>query len=266
MKKIFILTLICLPFFISCDINDENDGKFGGTPESGWIQFMSESSLVGDNVNIFKLPIKQETVTNPEQTIVTYTVTAITGEAPAGVEGTYTSTISKDEFNGFLEIPINTMVNGPYTLEVKFTKVNEPSISLGLESINNMYPNEHTLKVCSGNIATNYDGSASLDGNVLDTFSSQLTPTDDPNRFLINTTWGDFLAAATGDPSYVGQLQYDGELIINEDYTVEIIGNDDSYATGGTGAYDPCSQTFELNLEQALFTDPFTVDVVLIAQ
>ena len=49
---------------------------------------------------------------------------------------------------------------------------------------------------------------------------------------------------------------------INDDYTVDFIGND-AWATGGSGNYSPCTQVFDITLTQGLFTTSFTTQVVM---
>lgn len=87
---------------------------------------------------------------------------------------------------------------------------------------------------------------------------------DSTTEYSIETGWGvNFVSWATGDPSYDGLYTYSGTITINEDFTTTFNG-DDAWATGGPGIFSPCTQEFSYTLSQALFTNAFTVDVVLI--
>ena len=83
------------------------------------------------------------------------------------------------------------------------------------------------------------------------------------NQWTVTSSWGpDFVAWATGDPSYSGAFLYSGTIVLNDDYTVDFIGND-AWATGGSGNYSPCTQVFDITLTQGLFTTSFTTQVVM---
>ncbi|WP_289044667.1 hypothetical protein [uncultured Olleya sp.] len=91
-----------------------------------------------------------------------------------------------------------------------------------------------------------------------------LTPvTGTTNQWTIATSWGpNFVSWATADASYDGQYLYSGTIIVNDDFTLDFIGND-AWATGGTGSFSPCTQEFSMTLTQGLFSTSFTTDVVL---
>lgn len=83
------------------------------------------------------------------------------------------------------------------------------------------------------------------------------------NQWTVTTGWGtEFVAWATGSAGYSGLYVYSGTITLNSDFSVDFDG-DSSWATGGTGVFSPCTQVFTYTLSQALFTNPFTVDVVL---
>lgn len=65
--------------------------------------------------------------------------------------------------------------------------------------------------------------------------------------FILNLAW---------------QYLYPATLILNSNGSVNVIGGA-AYATGGTGFYDPCSDTFGYNLTQGVFNGNFTVDISL---
>jgi hypothetical protein len=83
------------------------------------------------------------------------------------------------------------------------------------------------------------------------------------NQWTVTTGWGTtFVSWATGNSGYDGLYVYSGTITLNSDFTIDFDG-DSSWATGGTGEFSPCTQVFTYTLSQALFTSPFTTDVVL---
>ena len=96
-------------------------------------------------------------------------------------------------------------------------------------------------------------------------FAVTLTPVGNSiNEYTIASGWGpNFVGWATGNPSNNGLYLYSGTIIINDDFTIDFVG-DDAWATGGSGEFSPCTQEFSYTLTQGLFESPFTTDVVLI--
>ena len=83
------------------------------------------------------------------------------------------------------------------------------------------------------------------------------------NQWTVTTGWGtEFVAWATGNAGYSGLYVYSGTITLNDDFSIDFDG-DSSWATGGTGGFSPCTQVFTYTLNQALFTSPFTTDVIL---
>lgn len=83
------------------------------------------------------------------------------------------------------------------------------------------------------------------------------------NEYTISSGWGpNFVAWATGSSDFNGLYPYSGTIVINDDFTIDFVG-DDPWATGGSGEFSPCTQEFSYTLQQGLFESPFTVDVVL---
>ena len=108
-------------------------------------------------------------------------------------------------------------------------------------------------------------GSADLgiDMGALPDFTVTLTETaaDDGLTYDLDTAWGTTMVSAlTGDSGYDGLYVYPATMTVNADGTVTVVG--ESFYSGGTGIYDACTGVITLKLSQALFTSPFTVDVV----
>ncbi len=75
--------------------------------------------------------------------------------------------------------------------------------------------------------------------------------------------WGNFVSAATGGNQ--SGFPYPVYLVIHEDNTVTVKSDadDPGMFPGGTGTYDPATQTFHLTLQEALFTAAFDVEVTI---
>lgn len=107
--------------------------------------------------------------------------------------------------------------------------------------------------ILAGSYSGNYTGQTILSGSVYSEFTPTLVDNGD-GTFTVDSFFGDFVANATGNEDYVGQFQYPGTLVINDDFTVSVT-TDNGYATGGMGTYDPCTDSFNLTLDQFIFTE-----------
>lgn len=82
------------------------------------------------------------------------------------------------------------------------------------------------------------------------------------NTYAVNSIWGpNFVAQATGNPSFSGQYVYPGTIVINCDNSVVVTAAAPNYL-GGTGTYDPNSGIIEVEVGQGLFTEAFTVQCI----
>ena len=112
-------------------------------------------------------------------------------------------------------------------------------------------------------VDTTYSGASYIGTSLVSENTHTFTPTGNPNEYAVDSCWGSsFVADATGNPAYQGQFIYSGTLTINSDLSVTVVGNS-AYATGGTGSYNPCTGEITYTLTQALFSNPFTVNVIL---
>lgn len=271
MKKYIKLGFVALlAITYGCNTDYYGDA-FDNDTDSGWIEFESimTTATAGSTIEI---PVFQRSVTNSEPTTVKYSVAQVAGaegSAPQELIGNFELIIPEDELQGEIVLDIPS-TDENYNLLITIEGTNKDNLVLGLEGTEpNAHPIENTVSICDGTIATSYSGSAFMDdGTHITDFQATLTPVPgEDGVYTIDTAWGmDFVAVATGDPSFVGQYVYDATFTISPDKTqVTIVGNDPTYATGGSGTYDSCTKTFEYNLTQAVFTDPFTVNVTLIA-
>lgn len=271
MKKYIKLGLVAILAIVYGCNTDYYGDAFNNEPDSGWLEFETTmtTATAGSTINI---PVFQRSSTNSEPTTVKYSVVQVSGpegSAPQGLIGNFETVIPEDELLGEITMEIPATEEN-YSLLVTIIGSNKDNLILGLEGTEpNAHPIENTVKVCDGTIETSYTGSASLDdGTFITDFQATLTPVPgEDGVYTIDTAWGmDFVAVATGDPSFIGQYVYDATFTLSADRTqVTIEGNDPSYATGGSGTYDSCTKTFEYNLTQAVFSNPFTVNVTLTA-
>lgn len=133
------------------------------------------------------------------------------------------------------------------------------------EVITTSFSTPSRADILANSFSGNYTGQTVLQGSVYSEFTPTLVDNGD-GTFSVDSFFGDFVANATGNEDYVGQFQYPGTLEINDDFTVSV-KTDNGYATGGTGTYDPCTDTFNLTLDQFIFTEDdgsssFDVNVV----
>lgn len=106
-----------------------------------------------------------------------------------------------------------------------------------------------------------YTGTTAIGDNAVSSgFDVELEEVD-VNVYQVDNAWGDFVAAATGDPGFAGQFPYTGTLEIACDNTVEFIG--EAPLSGGEGTYDEETGVIVLTLNQALFENDFQVTVTL---
>lgn len=186
------------------------------------------------------------------------------GTATEGVDYNISSTsvTTGNDFTTTITItPIDNLVlDGTQTIEVTLTDGGFPGGADGKVFTVTLLDDD-----CPAEVSATYAASgAALGGNPPD-WSATLTPVPgSDNSWTIDTAWGpDFVGWATGDASFNGRFVYSGTITLNADRTITVAG-DDSWATGGTGSYDTCNDTFTFTLTQGLFTGDFTVDVTLV--
>lgn len=115
---------------------------------------------------------------------------------------------------------------------------------------------------CPFDIPTTYTGTAFIEGQAINSYEVELVPTGDLNEYTIDNIWGDFVAAAAGDPSLEGEFPYPGTLNIVCTGNATFTGESTSMP-GGEGSLNTSTNEINISLEQGVFTQPFMVDVVL---
>ncbi len=264
MKYIYNFFAIALAvlFFVSCDTKEDNFSN-KANPNSGWVQFDENNHQDALSTDVMiRIPVYLHTATNLKGVTVHYTTDFNFGTSSIDFGSSVLIPAGTDI--GYIEF---TPIETDDTYEVKFTLegTNDSNYSVGLSD--GSKPIEYTVKVCSVAIGSTYQGVSTAFGADFTPFTATLVAGTNANEYLIDTAWGmNFVAEATGNPAYSGQYIYSGKIIVNPaDNTIQIVG-DDTWATGGTGVFNPCESTFSYTLTQALFSNSFTVDVVLSAQ
>lgn len=273
MKKVIILLcFISIGFFNSCTTNDNSD-KFGGDYESGWVQFVNGTAvnvLFAPNAT-YKIPIKLNAPVNTSGLSVNYTITDVVGTTNGVISFTPTITYAPNTNTGG-EVVLNVIAESltqNIEFDITLTATSRPNVQVGLG--NNEKPIKKRVKICTSAIATNYVGSSTrVGGSTYTPWSPIITPVaGEPNKYQFDTCWGlgfvQFLS-----PTAPAGFNYPGFVTINADNTVTVVGINSPTSPnrypGGSGTFDPCTKEIRYTLNQGLFTNPFQVAVVLVAQ
>lgn len=175
--------------------------------------------------------------------------------------------IPANSYTGFVKVSStyeSLPADGSVSLVINLVEVGDPS--LHLDTVKTTY----TLRIkrsCPfelSSIGVNFTGTPSIEEDVYNSFVPVMVQNPDkPNEFDLNTLWGlNFIGDFTGSSSLNGLYVYKGKIIINDDLTLTVVGTDPGMP-GGSGVYDPCTNTFSYTLAQDLFLDTFVVNVVL---
>jgi hypothetical protein len=277
MKKLIYTSSVLFAFvFASCDMNDKNADRYNSQPESGWIQFADDDTreFVYGASSTIELPVELHTATNKGGIEISYSITDVSGSSTGIIpQRTGTSTLHKDEFGevtlvGDLVVPVdvNAGLSGPVEFDVTITGTNKAGVQVGLSD--DSKPTTIRVKMCPFNVATNYNGTA-VSSEIPFTgpnYTVTLVPVEgEENTFTTTSAWGtQFVPTLAGNPTAI--RDYPAIVKINPDFTVTVTGNDPAFPArypGGTGTYNVCTGTFNINLQQGVFSAPvFTVDVV----
>ncbi len=274
LKPILFLFLV-LGFASACNDDDSSSTQVDTTNYARFTN-LDELIEVGEETgDIVEIPV-QINYRSSSPVFVSYTLTGdaanyelvgsttSTGiEIPAGSRQAYIQLkpVDNDEAND----PMNSVVI-ELTDADNGAMIPENSSAAGATMKTVLFKDDECAEVLS----SSYTSTSYAFGLTGPTFVSTFTPYEDAdgnvveNKWTLDTTWGpDFVAWATGNGGYSGQYIYPSVLTLHDDNTVTVEGA--GYATGGTGTYSPePAGKFEITLTQGLFTNPFTVDVVMI--
>ncbi len=260
MKKLFLLLFVASFAFVSCDEN-EDPQTYQGDSLTYFADGTTSTFFVEENATEgYKIPVG---VTDKAATDRTFTVSVdadLTTATPDQYSVGTSFVIPANEHIGYIE------VQGNYDNIALEGSI----LALKLESIEGSniadFDNVYQLKLsqfCPFDIALEYNGTASIVGQgPVNSYDVELVPTGNLNEYNVATIWGDFVAAATGNPDYAGEYQYSGVLSI--DCLAEVTySSDEGGLPGGTGNYNEATGNITIILNQELFTNPFQIEVVL---
>lgn len=274
-NTIKILFALLLVFNFSC--NDDSDGRFKDTPTSGWVEFPGPTAAktISSFTTDVRIPVSINVPQYPDGLNVSYTLQAVQGDYTP-----YVSTATSfyvDPINPRLPSPTIDLsfrnldnVNDVIIFDVVLQSVDRSDVSVGVDDTS--ITTYRITIPCAINVSASYNASVISEGFGINEgnngdfdYTATLTQLS-PTSYTIDSAWGpSFVALLTGDPSYVGQFLYTATLTLNDDGTVTIVGTAPS-RPGGTGTYNPCTNTFVLNLNQAVFTNDASVTTTLTPQ
>lgn len=264
MKKFLkILSLFTLVLLIgSCEPNNEENVNY--TPRE-YIQPGSLSIAI-DNVSFTTLDLNFSSTNNDD--VVYYSFQLSSAQEPSVLSLVSQNSPNAIE-NGALNLSSmqtvmlsNLMDATEYTLYAVNSSVDGTLSDL-------MSATDMTL-TCPINISSSYTGDGysneiDVTAGSFPAYTVDFVPVmGEDNMWTLETTWGpNFVNLLSNGGAPPGAFPYPSTVTLMEDNSVIVTGGA-AYATGGTGTYDACTDTFTLNLTQGLFQGDFTVDVVLI--
>lgn len=273
----YILLFVASSLFVACS-NDDDAARFANDSQSGWVQFQSGTTIevIAGAVTQFKLPVILRAPENTDGLEVTYTITDVSGSS-AGVIATGTTVMFPPavttDLNQLKQDLIIDVVSSNLPSNVEFdvtlTATSRSNVKVGIEE---EYPIKRRIKICSTTVPTSFTGvsTANLTGATpAPSFVPVITPVPgQENSFEFNTAWGvDFIVHMTGNPATSGIRNYPAIVTINPDLSVTVVGINTPAAPnrypGGSGTFNPCTKQISYVLNQGVFTNPFTVSVVL---
>lgn len=242
MKKIFYLSsiflLLATQFACSPDQGDES--YMSNRTPSAYFNTSSGTLFVEDGVeSSFDVKIA---LTAPQSSDLTYTVEVdASSVAVEGVDFTIASAS-------------NVIPNGNIVTTFKVVGVFEEAIIEGKNAVFNLvavegaevkWRTQFTLsifKLCpyDGLNTLSYNGVSTAFGDDAPGFSASLLPVaGTTNQWTVSSAWGpNFVAWGTGNPAFNGAFPYPARIVLNDDFTVTVVGSA-GYATGGTGIFSP---------------------------
>ncbi len=237
--------------------------------DSGFVQVESTSASIAEDGGAVTAKVLVGSGKNDSGVTVNFNVTVDGGDA---------SRYTISPANGVLEIPAgsfegeitvtaidNLNADGDVVLTIDLAESTSIPIGVGGEGKLNT---QSVLTIidndCPTMIADSYAVRVLAFGDEAPSHNVEMVPvTGTTNQFTVASTWGpNFVGWATGDSGFNGRFLYSATITINDDFTVDVVGND-AWATGGTGTYASCPDEFTFTVTQGLFTNPFTVDIIM---
>lgn len=254
-NKLFILGLFVFAgLMTSCDHNSPNSDKFDANPSDGYVEFEETQSFAGNDMDFAKVPLLLEAPVNEDGLDVT-----VSANAGGTNIGPLTGHFAPDSLTGHVNVPLESNM-GDYKVDLALSSTSKGGVEIGLDSLSIV---ENELYVCQGGAIGTFSGAGDIDGEPVNEYETSIAVSGFEDGHCIYTSeniWGDnFVQEAAGDPE-APVIPYDVTFVINDDNSIIVSS---STQPGGTGTYDPETNTIELMLEQQVFTGDFLVHVVL---
>lgn len=265
MKKIiYIILLLSVIVFQSCDVDKVDDDFLND------VKTYSEFARTDLTLSVLEGKENSATVAvRVSKAVISSGLSVSVDEDSEAVEGVDFTLDQNFNFNGDMiegyitltGIFENAELDGK-TLILNLTSSDEDVVVQGKTQLNVLL--EKQCPIDSVDFGVNYEISVFAFGEEAPSHTVSLTPVAGAeNQWTITSSWGpNFVAWATENPGFNGSYQYSGTLTLNDDLTVEFVG-DAGWTAGGTGNFSACSNEFYITLSQSLFTNAFTVDIVM---
>ncbi len=275
-KLVFLFAAILGLFVMSsCDHNNPNNDKFGATPAEGYLVFEGRTPVITPTMDSLHLVVKNMAPSysqNPHPIEITYELVQTAGVDPNTFlhRDSQSFTIPAGENTAPLDFAIDQTVQQQILQsaeQIKFSiilKTNDQQVAaIDVSSIDLIYP-------CTIDPAPSYAGELSApdigwDASNFEDYTVTMTEIA-PNFYHVDDLFSkDWVSTLTGDNSNYGGFPFPATLIVDPaTFEVTVQPENPQLASGGSGFYDPCNDTWTLDIDQTLFGgDPFRIHIEL---
>jgi len=251
MKKIllgFILS-IAAASFVSCDMNDPNDGKFGDAsdPKGGWVDFDTELKSLEDRDTVFtdaacrqiRIPIQITSPINTEGVEVAYTIEDLSGESAADLEGT--AVIAAGSRDGYLIFTNPEILTSTSRFRVTLVSTNRENVTA--EVIREERPSV-TVTIIPSSLAGSYEVNEVSEEGTFDYTVDVTQSSSDSMKYIISNLYG----VNPGSQTTIF-VNPDGTLSFpaHADNFLTVYQGNSLYVEGISGTYDICEGTITMS-------------------
>ncbi|HWR94453.1 MAG TPA: hypothetical protein VN192_04565 [Flavobacterium sp.] len=257
MKKYFLKSVVIITLFFGLLTACSTDEViYEGSPAvSGFASTISNLPVFEGSDGIGYVAVNVSNTSSENRTIK-YTIDQEKSTADPSQYTILEAIVPANSYNGYIKVQTSydKVTRDPVTVYFILESVGDvavqPELDFNTLSISQSCEIDYDLIANS-----EYIGLPTANGFDYLGFLPKLTQNPNkPNEFIFDTFWGtDFVFNYYGDSftSLSGLYPYAGRLVINQDLTVTIYGFE-TYATGGSGTYDPCTNTFNYTLTNEL--------------
>lgn len=274
-KLVYLFVAVMGLFVItSCDHNNPNHDKFEASPSKGYLHFVGEAPTITPSTDSLNLVIENSAPIYSKKDIkVSYDLVSVEGVDPNTLihSATSTVTIPAGENSVPLDFEIDPDVqeqileSGEQIVFKIVLNTDDENIQADADvsSIELTYP-------CSIEPAASYEAQLSapaigFNPSDFGDYTVELTEVAENIYHTDNLFNPNWVGVMTGDDSNDGQFNYPATLIIDPTtLQVDVVDESGDLSSGGEGTYNPCKDTWSLDIHQTLFSgDPFDMHVDL---